>query len=78
LIFGSELFAQERGRQPERVRELISERRSNIPDQAQSRAQYYRGFKEYKKVHVVQLPEKLYEEELLLLYVDTDKRELRF
>lgn len=78
FITSFEAFAQTRGNQTERVRDLITERRSNIPSQAQSRAQYYRAFKEYKKVHVVKLPENLYEEEVLTLYIDSDKRELRF
>jgi hypothetical protein len=58
--------------------QFITERSSNIPEHAQTRAQYYRAFKEYKKVHIVQLPEHLYDEEVLTLYVDTNKRELRF
>ncbi len=78
LISSSLSFAQTRGSQPERVRDLITERRSNISEHVQSRAQYYRAFKEYKKVHAVKLPENLYEEEVLTLYIDTNKRELRF
>ncbi len=78
ILFQSHLVAQERGNQPERVRELIAEKKSNVPEHMQSRVQYLREFKEYKKVHVVKLPTHLYEEETLVLYIDPTKRELRF
>ncbi len=78
LIPTCEIFAQDMGNQPERVRDLINQRKINIPEVAQRKIQYFKAFKEYKKVHAVQLPEKLYEEEVLSLYIDVNKRELRF
>lgn len=78
LIIQSDLYAQGRENQPERVRELIAERKSNTPEQVQNRVQYLSNFKEYKRVHAVQLPTHLYEEETLVLYIDPTKRELRF
>ena len=60
LISTSKAFAQGMENQQERVRDLITERKINLPEVAQHKVQYFKAFKEYKKVHAVQLPKKLY------------------
>jgi len=67
--------------QSEQAKELVQERRTNVqslPQQARNRVQSLSVISAHKRVNPVRLPEWLYDETKLAIYVDPANREIRF
>lgn len=81
LLIPLTVNAQQSQNQSNPAKELVQERRTdvqNLPQQARSRIQSLSNLSVHKRVHVVRLPEWLYDEEKLAIYVNRISREIRF
>lgn len=75
------LHAQPSNNQSNQGKEFIRERvesRANIPSNAQNRIQKLSNVSTHKSIHPVRLPERLYEEDKLTIYINPNSNRIQF